>query len=188
MTYETYQYIFLGSLILAGLFLLLSVFLFVKLHIPKVIADLTGRTERKGIEDIKKRTRQGAATVTSEKVTAKIRKSGRVTADLKQSAETVPAETVPLKQQTIANGTIPLCDVMPPGSGRMHQFSDEKIPSGQPQYPAVSGETAVLNTVPAENGVVDAARRPAEGYNIPWTDGVVITFEITYVSTEEVLA
>ena len=53
MTYEMYRYIFLGGLIACGVFFVIAVLLFFTLRIPKVISDLTGRTARKAIENIR---------------------------------------------------------------------------------------------------------------------------------------
>ena len=49
MTYEIYHWIFIGGAILAGLMLALTVLLFFRYRIPRVIGDLTGSTARKAI-------------------------------------------------------------------------------------------------------------------------------------------
>lgn len=54
MTYETYHTVFLSAGILAIIFAVCSVLLFVLLKIPKVVGDLSGRTARKGIADIQR--------------------------------------------------------------------------------------------------------------------------------------
>ena len=53
MTYETYHTVFLSAGMLAIIFAVCSVLLFVILKIPKVVGDLSGRTARKGIADIR---------------------------------------------------------------------------------------------------------------------------------------
>lgn len=83
MTYETYRYIFIGSAILAGVMLLVSLALFIVLHIPKVIGDLSGATARKAIEDIRNQNMN-----TGEKVhkTSKVNKErGRLTEKISPS-------------------------------------------------------------------------------------------------------
>lgn len=55
MTYEMYRYIFYDGAILAGILFIISVVLFIVLKIPAVIGDLTGATERKAVEDIRKK-------------------------------------------------------------------------------------------------------------------------------------
>lgn len=53
MTYETYHTVFLSAGILVIIFAVCSVLLFVLLKIPKVVGNLSGRTARKGIADIR---------------------------------------------------------------------------------------------------------------------------------------
>ncbi len=53
MTYEMYRYIFWGGLGAAILFLALSVILFIKLNVPRLIGDLTGRNAKREIEYIR---------------------------------------------------------------------------------------------------------------------------------------
>lgn len=53
MTYETYRYIFMGGAALSAILFIASVFLFIFLHIPNVIGDLTGANERKAIKSIR---------------------------------------------------------------------------------------------------------------------------------------
>ena len=53
MTYEIYRYIFFGGAALAGIMLIVAVLLFIFLHIPTVIGDLTGSNARKAIEEIR---------------------------------------------------------------------------------------------------------------------------------------
>lgn len=53
MTYEIYRYIFYGGAILSAIMLVVSIILFIAFKIPNVISDLTGRTARKAIENIR---------------------------------------------------------------------------------------------------------------------------------------
>ena len=50
MTYEIYQYIFYGSLIMCIIMLVLSIILFFVFKIPKIVGFLTGATARKAIK------------------------------------------------------------------------------------------------------------------------------------------
>lgn len=54
MTYEIYRYIFIGAALLSGIMLAVSFVLFFVLRIPYVIGDLSGRTAKKAIADIRK--------------------------------------------------------------------------------------------------------------------------------------
>ncbi|MCD7859269.1 MAG: hypothetical protein LUH51_03740 [Firmicutes bacterium] len=86
MTYEMYRYVFLGAAIACGIFLLLSIALFFVLRIPAAISDLSGRTARKAIENIRlkneqsgdKRFQSSAINIKRGKLTDKISKSGRL--------------------------------------------------------------------------------------------------------------
>ena len=86
MTYEIYRYIFLGGAALAGIMLIVAVLLFIFLHIPAVIGDLTGSNARKAIEEIRnKNASSGDKTYKSSavnraraKLTDKISASGRL--------------------------------------------------------------------------------------------------------------
>ena len=58
MTYEMYQYIFYGSLIMCIIMLVLSIILFFVFKIPKIVGFLTGATARKAIKSINEHTEQ----------------------------------------------------------------------------------------------------------------------------------
>ena len=53
MTYDMYHSIFIASTVLCGFFLLISIFLFVKWNIPKVVGEVTGRAAQKAVKEIK---------------------------------------------------------------------------------------------------------------------------------------
>ncbi len=53
MSYDIYRYIFVGGLVLSGVFLLATVAIFLLLNIKNVIGDLTGSNAKKGIENIR---------------------------------------------------------------------------------------------------------------------------------------
>lgn len=88
MTYEMYRYLSLGAAIACGIMVVVSLILFFTLEIPKVIGDLTGRTARKAIEDIRKQNEQSGDKVYRSssvnlrrgKLTDKISPSGRIEA------------------------------------------------------------------------------------------------------------
>ena len=86
MTYEIYRYIFFGGAVLAGIMLIVAVLLFIFLHIPTVIGDLTGSNARKAIEEIRsqnassgdKTYKSSAVNRGRAKLTDKISESGRL--------------------------------------------------------------------------------------------------------------
>ena len=86
MTYEIYNYIFIGAAIASGILLVVSIVLFFMLDIPKVIGDLTGSNAKKGIEDIRKQNeatgdksyKSSSVNLKRGRITDKISNSGRV--------------------------------------------------------------------------------------------------------------
>lgn len=91
MTYEIYNYIFYGGLILAGIMLAVSVLLFFVLKIPAVIGDLSGRTAKKAIENIRNQNRNsGDKTYKSSLVN---RQRGKLTEKISPSGSLIPAGT-----------------------------------------------------------------------------------------------
>lgn len=93
MTYEVYRYIFIGSAILCGIMFLLSVFLFIFFKIPKVIGDLSGFTEKKSIDNIRKK---NAMSDQSSKISNKDNKekiTDKISASKKAPLATSSSET-----------------------------------------------------------------------------------------------
>ena len=79
MTYEIYRYIFIGAAIAAGVMLAVTLILFFVLKIPRVIGDLSGRTARKAIADIRNHNMSANTdNIGSGKLTDKITASGRL--------------------------------------------------------------------------------------------------------------
>ncbi len=66
-----YKYLSIASFILTGIFLILAVVLFYKWKIPKIFGDLTGRSEKKRIAEIKER---GIESVASENYRAGVKR------------------------------------------------------------------------------------------------------------------
>ena len=86
MTYEVYNYIFIGAAVASGILLVLSIVLFFLLDIPKVIGDLSGSNAKKGIENIRKQNeatgdksyKSSSVNLKRGRITDKISDSGRV--------------------------------------------------------------------------------------------------------------
>lgn len=87
MTYEIYRYILFGGAILSGIMLITAVVLFVVLHIPTVIGDLTGANAKKAIESIRNQnTSSGDKTYKSSPVN---RERGKLTDRISPSGEII---------------------------------------------------------------------------------------------------
>lgn len=192
MTYEIYRYIFLGGAALSVLMLIVSVVLFVTLKIPKVIGDLTGRTARKAIEDIRKQNEQsGDKTYRSSpvnkqrgKLTDKITKSGR----LEKRAESPFGTGVITEQLT---GKQPVYT-----SSETTVLSEETTVLSE-ETTVLSNETTVLEAPSMEttvlSGYVPVApvqAVPAQPAAAAWSaePRFTVEYEITYIHTQEVIA
>lgn len=164
MSYEVYRYIFIGAAILCALMLITSILLFILLRIPKVIGDLTGRTARKAIENIRSQNESSgdktyrSSLVNQErgKLTDKISPSGRL----------------------IRNPTDLLGGAM----------ATEKIGTQQ----LVSDETAVLDSGNETTVLTGELTNPANETTVLSQDDVSnnifeIEYEITFVHTNEVI-
>lgn len=77
MTYEIYRSIFIGAAVLCGIMLIVSILLFIFLHVPALIGDLSGATARKAIESIREQNERSGDK--SYKTSAVNRKRGRLT-------------------------------------------------------------------------------------------------------------
>lgn len=100
---QMYQYIFYIGMGLGGAAFILTLVLFFKLHIPKVIGDLTGTTARKATYQIRKESEDTEQRHKSEQITKRH--------NLEHSYP--EAETVPLDQlETINSDSSPTVDLM----------------------------------------------------------------------------
>lgn len=169
MTYEMYRYVFLGGAIASGIMLAVTVILFFVLRIPKVISDLTGRTAKRAIENIRKQNEESGdksyqssdVNLARGKLTDKISKSGRV----------VPRDNSPF------------------GTGFITQkISTQQLP---PQGPAEettvlagANETTVLDAGCGETAVLSPEPMPQA--HAP--QAFAVEFEITYIHTNELIA
>lgn len=165
MSYEMYRYIFLGGLIACGVFFVITVVLFFTLRIPKVISDLTGRTARKAIENIRLQNEQsGDKTYQSSAVNLQ---RGKLTDKISQSGRLVPRDATPFGTGVITEKI------------STQQLLTEE-PVGETSVLAVSEETSVLDSGMGETSVLDASEA-----QMPQV--FTVEFEITFIHTDEVI-
>lgn len=163
MTYEMYQYISLGTLIACGLMVIVSGILFFTLKIQRVIGDLTGRTARKAIEDIRKQNEEtGDKTYKSSAVNIQ---RGKLTDKITQSGKIIRRADSPFGTGVI---TEPLADQ------QNVSYSNETT-----VLDSVS-ETTVLFAESGETTVLDSSE-------INHELSFVIEYEITFIHTDEVI-
>ncbi len=85
---DIYNICFYGGLVLTVLLLITSVILFVALKIPRVIGELTGRTAKKGIEELKGGSKGSSAVSKKEQAKYYNQESGKITIRDAVSTET----------------------------------------------------------------------------------------------------
>ena len=164
MSYEVYRYIFIGAAILCGAMLITSILLFILLKIPKVIGDLTGRTARKAIENIRNQNESSgdktyrSSLVNKErgKLTDKISPSGRLIKNPTDNFGGAMATEKIGTQKLVSDETVVL------DSG-----NETTVLSGE--FESGGNETTVLNQVEVKNNIFE------------------IEYEITYIHTNEVI-
>ena len=173
MSYEMYRYIFLGALIACGVFFAIAVILFFALKIPKVISDLTGRTAKKAIENIRMQNEQSgdksyqssAVNLERGKLTDKISPSGRLmtrgATPFGTGAITEKISTMELEQ--------------PAGETEVLSPSEETTVLGNS-----AGETEVLAPAAGETEVLAPMDQPVQAFTVE--------YEITFIHTNEVIA
>lgn len=174
MSYEMYRYIFLGALIACCVFFVIAVVLFFTLKIPKVINDLTGRTARKAIENIRMQNEQSgdkayqssAVNLERGKLTDKISKSGRL----------MPRGATPFGTGVITEKISAIELEQPAGETAV---LDQSIGETDVLAPA-TGETEVLAPAAGETEILAPAQQPAQAFTVE--------YEITFIHTSEVIA
>lgn len=164
MTYEMYRYIFLGALIACGVMVIVSGILFFTLKIPRVIGDLTGRTARKAIEDIRKQNEQtGDKTYKSSAVNLQ---RGKLTDKITQSGKLIRRADPPFGTGVITEQLV--------GQQNVSYSNETTVLDSAP-------ETTVLHTESGETTVLDSSGSSQ-------APGFVIEYEITFIHTNEVIA
>ena len=187
MTYDVYRYIFIGGAILAGLMLVLSIILFIVLHIPSVIGDLSGSTAKKAIEDIiNKNESTGKKTYKSSRVN---KERGKITEKMTNSGK-IGSGHSDLMGEAMATTKIGTQKLQ----AEAREAYETALGSGAPAEQttilgdAHASETVILDQIPlGETTVLDggaAAPAPAASAN----NYFAIEFEITYIHTNEEIA
>lgn len=159
--YEIYTYIFYGGAILAGVMLALAAFLFFFLDIRAVIGDLTGRTARKAIQDIKDQNENHGKTGYVKKKKVNMSNTGNLVVDpitgkpVKPGTENAAPAPAPAPAPVAAGGeTEVLTNAQPAYSGETEVLTYD---SGATQpLAANAGETSVLSENVGETSVLSA--------------------------------
>lgn len=171
MTYEMYRSVFLYAAIACGVLLVISAALFIALRIPKVISDLTGRSAKKAIKNIRMQNEQsGDKTYQSSAVNLR---RGKITDKITESGRIIPRDETPFGTGSITEkiSTQQLSAEGSAGETSVLTGADEALPPD-----SGAGETAVLDAA-----VLDTAEQPT-------AQEFAIEFEITFIHTNEVIA
>lgn len=185
MTYEICRYIFFGGLVACGVFFIIAAILFFAFKIPKVISDLSGRTAKKAIENIRmqneasgdKAYKSSAVNLERGKITDKISKSGRL---IKHPETPFGTGKITEKISTQKLDTANETTVLSASETTVLSASETTVLS------APAGETDVLMPEMGETAVLSAAQ-PA----VPVTQAAqafAVEHEITYIHTNEVIS
>lgn len=198
MTYEMYRYIFLGALIACGVFFIIAVILFFTLNIPKVISDLTGRTARKAIENIRMQNEQsGDKSYQSSAVNLE---RGKLTDKISQSGRLVPRGATPFGTGMITQKISTAELEQPAGETEVLTPAAETTllsPAGETEVLAapMAGETEVLSpafeSAAGETAVLSSAAEPAAAQPetpVFTAQPFTVEYEITFVHSGEVIA
>lgn len=210
-TYQIYQYVSLGSLIACGIFLVIAVILFFTLDIIQVFGYLSGRTQRRAIEDIRRRNEESgdkaykSSHVNRErgKLTDKISKSGRLISrgtilsggsatekiGTEKLAQAPAAETALLSQEPA--GETALLSQEPAGETAL--LTQQNAGETSLLTPQDTGETVLLSQDMAEPAPMpvkgETSRLSAADNAAAQPDPYfAIAYEITFIHTNEVIA
>lgn len=178
MSYEAYRYIFIISAILCGIMFVASIIVFFVLRIPKVINDLSGRTAKKAIKEIREQNeRTGDKGYSGSKVnkdrgklTDKMTPSGNImqkpTGNFNGGMRTQKIATQNLETEVLTNETTVLS-----GVGETSVLESESA-----QTTILNQETSVLQN---ETTILSSAN---------YDSSFRIEIDITFIHTNEIIA
>ncbi len=173
MTYENYRMIFYAAAIACGICFIVTVLFFFLFRIPKIISDISGRTAKKGIREIRERNElSGDKAYKSSSVN---RQRGKVT-------DRIGADGKPVsKEKGFSTGIT------------TEKISTQKLAGGlETEVLYMDGnETEVLSFAGNETEVLSASGNKAELLHVNSMENknsgsfVIIEREITFVHTKE---
>ncbi len=170
--YDIYNWIYIGSLIACGVFFVIAVVLFFTLRISKVVSDLTGRTARKAIENIRMQNEQsGDKTYQSSAINLE---RGKLTDKISRSGRLVQKSATPFGTGVITEKISTMELEQPAGETDVLDAGEETSVLSNP-----AGETEVLMSPAGETTVLIAEEQPAQAFTVE--------YEITFIHTNEAI-
>ena len=173
MTYENYRMIFYAAAIACGICFIVTVLFFFLFRIPKIISDISGRTAKKGIQEIRERNElSGDKAYKSSLVN---RQRGKVTDRIGTDGRTIS------KGQSFSTGIT------------TEKISTQKLAGGLETEVLYTGgqETEVLSFAGGETEVLYTSGQGTEVLRENYIENknsgsfVIIEREITFVHTQE---
>lgn len=165
MTYEVYRYIFMGGAVLSVIMFAVSLFLLFFLKIPKVVNDLTGRTARKAIQNI--------------------REQNENSGEKKYKTSAVNAERGKLTDKISPSGNlIKSGDSMNVGT-MTEKISTQEIEGANETTVLETSETSLLSP---ELNIVRGKTDVLKDTDVTSNSAFEIEFEITFVHTAEIIS
>ena len=161
--YDLDRYIFIGGAIACGVCLAVAIVLFFLLRIPKVISDLSGRTARKAIENIRLQNEQSG--------------------DKTYQSSAVNLERGKLTDKISPSGRLVRRDATPFGTGVI----TEKISTQQLDETELLSPTEETSLLTSELGETEVLSHD-QAVVAQTEQEFVIEFEITFTHTDEVIA
>lgn len=144
---NVYEICFIGGLILAIIFLTITVILFIVLGIPKVISDLSGRSAKKAIKDRKQGKTPDNSVAKKEQAKYYNQSSGKITA-----RDTVSTETRAKNQDNTTDNL---------GKNKKQEKKPVFTPQFDPEETAVLGATPEMDSQIAKS-VEDKSELPTD--------------------------
>lgn len=185
LTYEQFNFIFIFGLVLAGIFLVVSVILLFVLKIPAVIGDLSGATARKAISEIRdgnyiNKNRSVSANKNRTKITEKMTDTSKLSKP-KTDRLIVGVTTAGLKSEQLGEKT----NVIDTGSAETSVLINENI---VPDFYNNEG-TIVSDNVYTEQTTVLSDEISVLGDNVPVNvSDFRIRAEIVLFVSDEIIA
>ncbi len=179
MTYEDYYYLFYGTGIACLLMLIVSAVLFFVLHIPSVINDLSGRTAKRAIENIRNQNR--ASGDKNFKPSIINRQRGKLTEKISVSGK--------LQKHAVFEDTFPSMTERICQQSGSEQCSGETALLDQNMTTVLEQDsTTLLSADPMETSVLSQPME-APGQVLEASEQrFSVDYEVTYIHTSEVIA
>lgn len=166
MTIELLQQLALACFVIAGILLAVTILLFFVLRIPEVYGDLSGRTARKAIEDIRQKNERGEKIALKHMENGRVRKTDKISPSGNLIHQTSGIE--------VASVTEKIDTVFLTSDGRNSQETELLQPGG-----SITNETVLLNNNEGSDETT-LLSQPQQKYGVE--------YEITFMESTEIIA